>query len=495
MSRIRLSQLAALLRAAPAALHTTAQSRILGALAAPAALRAPAVVAASAAGRAAFPRRPLSTTPFAASAGGGDEEADDEAFAELAEAFASLIGTAYEMMEQGKPMEAEALLSRGAAQAEDALGPGSVQVAPLWDQLALFRFLHDRCDDAAEAAAKAWSAVRAFAEEEGSPQARGAAAAAAVRHASALVGARRVGEATPQLAAARADLDAAIAAISAALGEAEAAGDEGAADEARQYLDKFQTAAGEATFYLELCGLAALGEPTPADVERFTPGMEAGLRAMSASMGARHPLTAAALREHNRLTEGAVDSEQGPLAEALYSQEIRLHQAFDPDGEHTAALWYQLGTLQYCHARHEAAVASLRRGLQLLEGGFEGAEEHTVTLKHRLGMALGAGGHHAEARDVLTAVAPELIDRLGEENPMSKELDLMVAGMRLREVRGEAAAGRLTPEAAAVEEAQLLAEMEAAVAGLKPFGEDHMLVKHAGQLLEEAKAGAKYKQK
>jgi hypothetical protein len=40
------------------------------------------------------------------------------------------------------------------------------------------------------------------------------------------------------------------------------------------------------------------------------------------------------------------------------------------------------------------------------------------------------------------------------------------------------------------EEEQLLGEMEAAVAALKPFGEEHMLVKYAGQLLEEAKCGS-----
>ena len=44
--------------------------------------------------------------------------------------------------------------------------------------------------------------------------------------------------------------------------------------------------------------------------------------------------------------EAALEADDLEQAERLYEQQIRLHQAYDPDSEHVAMLGYQAGTLQ-----------------------------------------------------------------------------------------------------------------------------------------------------
>ncbi|KAG7669146.1 hypothetical protein Ndes2526B_g05425 [Nannochloris sp. 'desiccata'] len=427
--------------------------------------------------------RPISATCFPAAGtddikDGNASDVDDEvAFQELAEAFSGLITTAYELMAQGRPIDAEILLKKGAEQAEEALGAGSVQVAPLWDQLALFQFMHDRCDVAQEASKLAWDAVANFAAQEGSPQARGAAATAAVRHATTVICSGNPTSAAKQLGTALDDLDNAVAELESQLEPNGADSDDSSTDEIKQYLEKFNTAKGEAQFYSTLCSLSAIPNPTPEDVEKHTDGMEQGLQTMTNYLGPRHPLTACALREHNRLTEGAVDSEQGPLAETLYGQEIRLHHSCDPESEQIAALYYQLGTLQYCNARHDAAIASLERALKLLENEFEGAADHLITVRHRLGMALGASGKYAHARDVFNKISGDLVEKLGEGNPISKELEFMMSLMELKEEKKKTK----------MEKEELLRKMEESLKTLQQFGDEHMLVKFAQKQYEEVR--------
>ena len=440
-------------------------------------------------------RRTISTTSFAAAGGTddkdtGDEVSDEVAFQELAEAFSQIITTAYELMAQGRPIDAEILLKKGAEQAEEALGEVSVQVAPLWDQLALFQFMHDRCEDAQTAAQRAWEAVANFAAQEGSPEARGAAATAAVRHATTVIGSGDPHAVSQQLATALEDLDHAIADLESKLENTPSASDSESGssmdDEINQYLEKFNTARGEALFYSTLCSLASVSDPSPEDVEKHTDGMEQGLKTMTNYLGPRHPLTACALREHNRLTEGAVDAEQGPLAETLYGQEIRLHHSFDPESEHIASLYYQLGTLQYCYGRHDAAIRSLERALSLLENEFEGASDHLITVRHRLGMALGAAGKHAHARDVLNSISGDLMEKLGDGNPISKELEFMLSLMQLKEIESESGDGGDGSETKKEKEA-LFGKMKESLNTLKQFGDEHMLVKYAEKQFEEAK--------
>jgi hypothetical protein len=177
------------------------------------------------------------------------------------------------------------------------MGEGSVEVAPLFDQLALVRFMHDRCAEAVAPAQRAWDIMAAFLEEDRSPSALGATAAAAVRFAAAAVGAGEPAAAAPVLQQAGEDLKAALEALRA---QAAAAGGAEAAEAVEGVVEKLETAQGECGYYAALCALGALGVPSPDQVAAATPALEAGLQAMQRSLGRRHPLVACALREHNK---------------------------------------------------------------------------------------------------------------------------------------------------------------------------------------------------
>jgi tetratricopeptide (TPR) repeat protein len=344
-----------------------------------------------------------------------------------------------------------------------------VEIAPLWDQLALIQFMHDRCDDAIDSSRKAWNAVREFADKEGSPEARGAAATAAVRYASALVGGRHMNDAYEIFGAAISDLEHAASYL------------QDVNTEAGEYLEKIQTALGEARYYTALCSLATLENPSPEDVDRLTPAMEASLKEVTAKLGDQHPLTACALREHNRMTEAAVEAGRTELAKALYMQEIRLHEAFDKDVEQVAALLYQLGTLYYCAGNHDAAVRSMESALDILgTNDIQDAEDHRLMVQHRLGMALGAAEKHEAARQVLHGIALDLISQLGDGNPASRELDFMMALMGLRDARQSEQRDR-------DKESALLAEMNAALEDLRTYGNGHMLVRAAEKQVGDIK--------
>lgn len=47
-----------------------------------------------------------------------------------------------------------------------------------------------------------------------------------------------------------------------------------------------------------------------------------------------------------RLVEEALTKDQTDAAIRLYEQQIRLHEAYDPESEHVAMLCYQAGTLE-----------------------------------------------------------------------------------------------------------------------------------------------------
>lgn len=423
------------------------------------------------------PYRFIATTSVCLERQGNTSE-EQRAFQEVADVFQSLISASYELVSQGRPADAELVLRQGAEHAAEALGSESaVEVAPLWDQLALIQFMHDRCDEAIESSRKAWNAVREFAAQEKSPEAMGAAATAAVRHASALVGGRHIDDASEIFHAAISDLENAASYLKNS--------NEIDVDEAEGYIEKFRTALGEARYYNTLCNLAALDNPSPEDVDRLTPAMEASLKQMTATLGEQHPLTACALREHNRMTEAAVEAERRELAEALYAQEIRLHEAFDKDGEQVAALLYQLGTLNYCWGDHEASVRSMEKALDILgTKEIEGAEDHILIVKHRLGMALGAAELHDAARQVLHGIALDLISQLGDGNPASRELDFMMALMGLRDTMHSEHRDQ-------DKETALFAEMNSALEDLRTYGDDHMLVKATEKQIEDIKVQIK----
>ena len=152
--------------------------------------------------------------------------------------------------------------------------------------------------------------------------------------------------------------------------------------------------------------------------------------------------------------------------------------------------------------RYAEAAATLQATIDLLRAHVEGAEQHLLTVRHRLGMVRGAAGEHGAARKELNALAADLVAEMGADNPVSHELNFMVALMALRELP-EAAAGTLpaaaqaaAPEAAAEAAAEaggeggeerrerLLGELRTNLAALLEYGEGHMLVKKARQEAE-----------
>jgi tetratricopeptide (TPR) repeat protein len=397
-------------------------------------------------------------------------DTEGHGFGDIVEAFQALIDQAYSMLAQGQPLEAESLLDQGVRAAEDALGKGSLETAPLYDQLALVRFLTDRCEEAVEPAQRALEVVQRFALVDGSDEASAAANAAAVRHASTLVGSGKYRTAFKLLEETLPALETAIS----RLAQSEAPAGSQASDE--QLIGKFETSLGEGRFYLALCELADSISAKNASVSDFGPRLEESLELMARQSGLRHPLTACALRELNRLTEAALDAGKAELAESLFLQQLRLHSVADPDGEQLLGLHYQLGTLQYCMGgeKLEAAVNTLTRAVQGLEREFEGGEDAALMVKHRLGMALGALGRHKAARQQFAEIAESINELLGPSNPATTELEFMSGLMDAKEAleRGE--------------NSQMgTGQSRDALQRLEVYGKDHMLVKASKSQLEE----------
>ncbi len=68
---------------------------------------------------------------------------------------------------------------------------------------------------------------------------------------------------------------------------------------------------------------------------------------MRSNAGAGPLLVQAALREHNRLVDNELTSENWDKAAWLFRQEIRLRNGVDPGSEDLSLLLYQFATLQY----------------------------------------------------------------------------------------------------------------------------------------------------
>lgn len=416
-----------------------------------------------------------------------DEYTDDtahNAYQEIVSAFQTLINEAYTLLSKGRHGDAEYILQKGTKEAEEILGKGAFELSPLYDQLALIRFMTDQCDQATTPARQALDIISKFADDDQSIEVRGAASIAAIRYASVLMGSRQPLKAKEVLEGAMHDVHAAwTEALNSKVNvhSSDTINSEDSSKEMdEEYLEKLEIAAGEGRFYQALSHIAALHDPQPDDVTSRTKDMIHGLTTMMQRLGMQHPLIACALREHNRLTEAAVANNRISLAEALYRQEIGLHQQFDPDSEQTVALLYQLGTLQYCNEDAAGAVDSLERAVAMFERGFEGAEEHSDVVRHRLGMALGLKGRKQYSRDILLDVAPKLAEKFGKGNPASLELDIMMAYMALQ----DELEGKVYKEGKEERVDQLVGEMNETLEALSTYGEDHMLVKAAKRLVE-----------
>jgi tetratricopeptide (TPR) repeat protein len=347
---------------------------------------------------------------------GDDDDDGNEGERNIADAFEDLINAAFQLVEQGRPIDAEYILTQGAKQFEEAYKEHAIITAPLWDQAALIAFMHDRAEPARDSAKRAYDLLQECYLDQPEPEAQGAAAAAATRYGCVLLASGGRDEALPLLSSAAATLSEVVQAV-----------------DGGELGDKFATALGEARFYEALAELAghSLEELTVAGVERMTPRFREGVDLMTKHLG-DHPLIACALREHHKAIPAALDSEKFDVAAALLAQQVELQRRVNPDSEHVAMLLYQQGTLQYVVGDYAAAAQGLERALALVSD-FEGGEEHSVTVKHRLGMVLGALGQYDKARSELHEAAPELVRLLGQDNPVSSELNLMMAYMALKQ--------------------------------------------------------------
>ncbi|EFN58922.1 hypothetical protein CHLNCDRAFT_140883 [Chlorella variabilis] len=426
--------------------------------------------------------------PPAAAEGGEEEEEvveedDEEAEAAMAEAFERLIAAAFEMVQQGKPMEAEYVLEEGAKQAGEILGKGALEVAALYDQLCIIRFLHERMEEAAEAAKRALEILKEHDEGFGP-----ATAIASTRYASTLLASGNPQEA--QLYAGRSidGLERALKMLAEFKGE-----DEEEEEELAETKAKFEMGLGESKFYHALAKQAQ--NLSPPAVGQFLDEMKAGLEMMEAHLGPDSPLVAAALREHSRLIMSALEGDQQELAEVLYAQDARLHMAAGANYEHVALTLYQLGAavshtvlvalpmycLQYVMGKYEESAESLRMSLETVKAHYPEAEEHMLTVQQRLGMVTALLGRYEAAKQLLHEVAPALVSALGEGNPASEELQFMLSLIALREMEAD---GVSDP----VRRLECLAGMEKHLKALTGYGEQHMLVKKAAALHEEAAA-------
>ncbi|PRW56145.1 puromycin-sensitive aminopeptidase isoform X1 isoform A [Chlorella sorokiniana] len=417
------------------------------------------------------PPPPAANGSTAAGVPSDDEEelSDDDAADAMSEAFERLIQAAFEMVQQGKPMEAEYVLSEGAKQAEEILGPNALELAALHDQLCVIRFLHERMPEAAEAAKRALDILKEHDSGFGP-----AMAIAATRYAAALLGAGSPQEAQLYTGQAISSLEQAMGMLAELKGD-----DEEEEAELQETREKFELGLGEARFYH---ALAQQAQNLSADaVGQYFAEMESGLQAMEQHLGSDSPLVAAALREHSRLIMEALEGDKQEAAEALYEQDVRLHMAAGDNFEHVALTLYQCGTLQYVMGKYEAAAESLRRSLATVRKHFPQAEEHLLTVQQRLGMVLALLGEYDTAKQLLHEVAPALVANLGEGNPANEEIDFMLALIGLREMAadGVADAGR---------RAAHLEAMQKHLKALAGYGEEHMLVKKAQSLFEEAQA-------
>lgn len=400
------------------------------------------------------------------------DEEDEEADAAMAEAFERLIQAAFEMVQQGKPMEAEYVLTEGAKQAAEILGPDALELSALYDQLCVIRFLHDRVEEAAEAAKQALDILAIHDEGRFGP----ASAIAATRYASTLLASGDPQEAQLYTGRSIGSLENAMG----MLAEIEAEDEEEAA-ELEETKEKFEIGLGEARYYH---GLAQQAQNTTVQgVGEHYEEMQQGLEAMRAHLGDDSPLIAAALREHSRLTMAAMEADDLALAEALYLQDARLHMAAGGHFEHVALTLYQCGTLQYVMGKYEDAAQTLAQSLQIVRQHSEQAEEHMLTVQQRLGMVLALLGRFEEAKGMLHEVAPALLANLGDDNPATEELQFMLSMVGLREMEAD---GVTDPR----RRGEHLAAMETHLKKLAGYGEDHMLVKKAKQLAEEARSSS-----
>ncbi|KAK9817812.1 hypothetical protein WJX72_002572 [[Myrmecia] bisecta] len=358
---------------------------------------------------------------------------------------------AYRLLNNGHTEQAEYLLQEGARSLAEALGQESAELAQLWDQLALLQFFQGKL---AKAEATARRSLRMARQLYG--EAAPAVAMCNLRLGSVWLGMGRLAEARPLL--------------------------QGSLEVLRGEFGAEFEAAGEAQYYLALSDLAEAR--VEEDIAGLDDALIQGLLRMHQNAGAGGLLVQAALREHYRLLEGALEAQDWPAAEALFRQEMRMAEALDPRGEDVSMLAYQYGTLLFARGHHEDAVPLLQKSLDLVRlKHLEGSDQVLLRL-HRLGTLYSAMGRHKDAEPLLDRSFRHFDDHLGGGNPLTGEARYSVALARLRQLdEGHASAD---PYTRVLNPGLRRGYVENIRSGLQAmrrgYGEDHMLYVKALEL-------------
>ncbi|BDA46492.1 hypothetical protein COCOBI_08-5850 [Coccomyxa sp. Obi] len=356
------------------------------------------------------------------------------------------------LLQEGKLDQAEYLLLEGIKYVEVAL-PDSAGLASLLDQQALVQFLAGKLAEAEAAAVRMRAAAqRLFADEEA------AVAMCSLRHGTVLAGLGRWDEARPLL-------QEAAAALQAAFGDG-------------------YEALGEAHFYLALSEVA---ESTEASLPAVDGELIEGLKQMRANVGVGQLLAGAALREHHRILDDALQLEDWSRAEALFLQEIRLHEALDAGSEGLALLLYQFCTLQFILGRLEDARQLCERSVALADKEHEAKSDQAVLRTHRLGTIAAVAQETTTAEQLLSQSQQHFSRRLGQDNPITGEARFYLALTRLHVL--ETSVTVMDPFDRILvpgKRGDLLAELAAGINAMaRGFGDQHMLVRKARELEKE----------
>ncbi|KAK9906413.1 hypothetical protein WJX75_001467 [Coccomyxa subellipsoidea] len=326
--------------------------------------------------------------------GGGEPDQADEAAVEAA--CERMILEGVRLLQAGKLDQAEYLLLEGVKYVEASL-PESTGLASLLDQQALVQFLADKLPEAEAAAARMLAlAERLFADEEA------AVAMCSLRLGTALAGQGRWEEAELLL--------------------------EEAAEALQEAFGKDYEALGEARFYLALGEVASSTEASLPEVDGE---LIEGLRSMRKNVGVGPLLAGAALREHHRILDDALQLEDWSRAEALFLQEVRLHEALDAGSEGLALLLYQFSTLQFILSRLEDAHQLCQRSSTLAEKIHKPGSDQAMLRTHRLGTIAAAAQDTATAEELLLKSQQHFLRRLGKDNPITGEARFYLALTRL----------------------------------------------------------------
>ncbi|KAL3137343.1 hypothetical protein ABBQ32_006875 [Trebouxia sp. C0010 RCD-2024] len=268
------------------------------------------------------------THPAVATAGtGGDEDLTEEEKASqleeahLAESMERLIMEAYKLLQQGDMQQAESLLQEGSLALDQGMGEGvgaasttHPRQAEILDQLSLFQFLQGKLREAEVSARRSLAVIQNHFEMEDP-----AVGMCELRLGTILFSMGQYREAQTLITES-------YHGLKAALGDA-------------------AQVVGESQYYLAMVSL--LAADTEDAVAQTDPMLMQGLRNMRANAGAGPLLVQTALREHNRLVDAELTSQNWDKAAWLFRQEIRLRNGVDPASQDLSLLLYQFATLQY----------------------------------------------------------------------------------------------------------------------------------------------------